>query len=152
MILSSVILTAQPGKARGGYYGWSDQLNLTTEQIKEINTLRTEYMKERMSAQADVASLRLDLRQLMIAEDPNQRKIKAQLKKIHTKEAAIEDVWVQHRLNIRAQLTEEQRVLYDSKPMLGRGGNGRGNGRGSGRGFNACDGSGPNGRRGNMNW
>jgi Spy/CpxP family protein refolding chaperone len=149
MLLSAVVLTAQPGRTRG-FYGWSDQLNLTTEQIQQINELRTQYMKNRMGSQTEVASLRLDLRQLMIADNPSQRKIDAKLKNIQAKEAVLEQLWVQHRLSIRSQLTEEQRIHFDNKSMMGRGIYAR-NG-GSSPGFGACDGSGPHGRRGNMGW
>lgn len=146
IILSSVILTAQPGNTRG-YYGWSNQLDLTTEQIQQINELRSDYRINRISSQADVAALRLELRQLMIADKPNQRKIDAKLKTIRAKEADIDNIWVQHRLSIRSLLTDEQQVLYDSRSMMGRGGYGRGGGNVYGRGFGACDGSGFRGRR-----
>lgn len=150
-ILSTVILMAQPGKARG-FYGWSDQLDLTTEQIQEINKLRTDYMKSRMGAKTEVAVLRLELREMMMTDKPSQRKIDAKLNTIHTKKADLEKLWVRHRLNIRSQLTDEQQVHFVNRSMMGRGGFGRGNGRGSGGGFGSCDGSGPHSRKSNMGW
>ncbi len=142
MFLSAVVLTAQPGRGYG-YYGWSNQLNLTTEQIQQINELRTQYLKDRMNSQTEVASLRLDLRQLMSTDEPNQRLIDAKLARIQTMEADLEQLWVQHRLNIRAQLTDEQQINFDSRSMIGRGGYGRGGyGRGGG-GMRLRDGTGP---------
>jgi septal ring factor EnvC (AmiA/AmiB activator) len=153
--LSLLLVTAvfaQPGRGVGLVpLSWENQLNLTTEQLGQINQLRNQYWAQRVQLQADLQKSQLELRVLMQAERPNQKAIDAALAKIANQRQTLNQIWVQHRLEVRALLTPEQRVLFDTRPL----GIGPSFGRGYGRGLGACDGLGPHGygrRGGRRNW
>ena len=150
MLVASVF--AQPGRGVGlAPLSWGNELNLTTEQLGQINQLRSQYRAQCIELQADLQKLQLELRGLMQAERTNQKAIDATLAKIANQRQTLNQVWVQHRLEVRALLTDEQRVLFDARPL----GTGPGIGRGYGRGYGACDGTGPYGygrRGGRRNW
>ncbi|MFH1850753.1 MAG: Spy/CpxP family protein refolding chaperone [Candidatus Neomarinimicrobiota bacterium] len=146
IIIAMVLMTALASAQMRGHHdpgmGWDPELNLTTEQIKQIDQFRSGFQKDRIDLQADVAKLRIELRELTRADDPNQKAINAVLEKISTRELALEKLRVEHRLQVRGLLTEEQKVLFDQQP-LGRGMGQKGQGRHDG----VCDGSGPKGMK-----
>jgi len=145
MLVAAVF--AQPGRGGGlARLSWDYELNLTTEQLGQINRLRSQYQSQRIDLSADLQKQRLELRELMQAERTNQKKIDANLAEIAERQQAMKKLWVQHRLEVRALLTDDQRVLFDARPF----GAGPGMGRGYGRGLGSSDGTSPYGygRRG----
>ena len=145
-------VSAQYGRGVGLVpLSWGNELNLTTEQLGQINQLRITYQAQCIELQADLQKLQLELRGLMQVERTNQKAIDATLAKMANQRQTLNQVWVQHRLEVRALLTNEQRVLFDARPL----GTGPGMGRGYGRGLGAYDGTGPQGygrRGGRRNW
>ncbi len=146
LILISGLAAQGTGFSRG--MGWNDDLNLTSEQIKQIEEYRVEFRKQQIDLRADLQKLRLELQVLLKADNPDQKAIDKQLEKIQVKELAMEKLRVAHHLQVRELLTDEQKVLFDQhsfgRGMYGDGERGRGYGRdldddatrGSGRGRN----------------
>ncbi|NQT96170.1 MAG: Spy/CpxP family protein refolding chaperone [Candidatus Marinimicrobia bacterium] len=148
-----VLMTGLSAQGRGGFgpgFGWNDDLNLTTEQIKQIDGFRTDFRKNQIDVRADMQKLRLELKELMQVDDPNQKAIDSQLKKIQDKELALEKLRVAHQLEVRAILTDDQKVLFDQHSFgkgMGRHHKGNRGGDRDGRG----PGSGGN-KHGGRNW
>lgn len=125
-----VLMAGLSAQGRGGFgrgIGWNDDLNLTTEQIKQIDGFRTDFRKAQIDVRADMQKLRLELKELMQVDNPNQKAIDAQLEKIQDKELALEKLRVRHQLEVRSLLTDEQKVLFDQHSFdRGRGHSGKG--------------------------
>ena len=150
LFMLAAVTFAQSGRGGGmGRLSWDSELNLTTQQLSQITKLRNQYQTARIGDQADVKRLRLELRQLMQAEQPDQKAIDKTVASISDHREALEKQWVNHRLEVRKLLTPEQRVLFDARPA----GQGRGMGRGFGLGTGDHDGTGMRGygRRGGGN-
>ncbi|NQU27876.1 MAG: Spy/CpxP family protein refolding chaperone [Candidatus Marinimicrobia bacterium] len=150
-----ILITSVFGQGRGGFgreLGWNDDLNLTSEQIKKIDSYRTDFRKEQIDLRADIQKMRLDLQDLLRTDEPNQKAINNQLEKIQAKELAMEKLRVEHHLQVRELLTDEQKTLFDQHSLnrgMGRHGKGRMDGRGD------RDGSGGRGNdrgHGNRGW
>ena len=148
-----VLMTGLSAQGRGGFgrgIGWNDDLNLTTEQIKQIDGFRTDFRKAQIDVRADMQKLRLELKELMQVDNPNQKVIDAQLENIQDQELAMEKLRVAHQLDVRALLTDEQKVLFDQHSFgqgMGRHHKGNRSGDQDGRGL----GGGRN-KHGGRNW
>ena len=134
LLIATLLITtaafAQPGRGFGmARPGLGDQLNLTPQQVEQIQKLRTKFQTECIDQRADLQKLRLELRGQMQADKPNKRTIDATLDKIAAKNAALEKLQVGHSLEVRALLTDEQKKVFGSRPF--------GRGRGMGMGFRA---------------
>ena len=73
-----ILVTGLFGQGRSGFgreLGWNDDLNLTSEQIKQIDSYRTDFRKTQIDLRADIQKMRLDLQDLLRSDDPNQKAI-----------------------------------------------------------------------------
>lgn len=145
VILAATMLSSLSFAQRGMRGGamWNYDLSLTQEQQETIAGLRSEFQKNRIDDQATLQKLRLEQRELLRADNPNQKAINQTMDRIKETEAQMERSWVTHQLAVRNTLNEEQRAIFDNRPM------GRGMGMGYGRGMGNCGGlGGPGGRYG----
>ena len=150
-----ILVTGLFGQGRSGFgreMGWNDDLNLTSEQIKQIDSYRTDFRKTQIDLRADIQKMRLDMQDLLRTDDPNQKAINSQLEKIQAKELAMDKSRIEHHLQVRELLTDDQKALFDQH-SLNRGMGHQGKGRMDGRG----DGDGPGSKRhgrsqGNRGW
>lgn len=114
------------------------ELKLTEEQEAKMKDLRLAQQEKMIDLRADKQKAELGLRKLMSADEPNKKKIYAQVDKVAATEVKIEKSRIDHRLEVRGLLTDEQLKVYQkamhSKPKRGCDGNGKGN-RGPGRDF-----------------
>ncbi len=91
--------------------------NLTEDQQTQIETLRLEYMKQCNQYQAEIAEMQATKHKLMIADKPDQKSINALIDKISSKQAEMHKATVAHQIAVRNLLTDEQKVVFDNRPM-----------------------------------
>ncbi len=92
------------------------ELDLTEEQIKEINRLDLQFEKEITSYLAEIRNLYLKLDELEMQRNPNQEEIDKLIERIYEIEDKAVDKEVQYQNKIRELLTERQRILLNSLP------------------------------------
>jgi Spy/CpxP family protein refolding chaperone len=85
------------------------ELGLSDEQVSQLRTLRFEAAKAGLQAQTDVKLKRLELRELMRADEPNQAAIDKALRGLADAQYALMKNRIQHQLAMRQVLTPEQR-------------------------------------------
>ncbi len=120
------------------------ELNLTTEQSDKIEALKLDFQKQQIDQRADVQKLHLEMKELMRADKPNRKAINSTLEKISGKQLVMKKMHVNHRLDVRELLTDEQKEIFDQHAMRkghGRQGNGMGS-RHGGHGFRGFQGPG----------
>jgi Spy/CpxP family protein refolding chaperone len=109
--------------------------DLTEEQQNKIETYRLAHLKEMTAHRNQMNELRAKRQTLMTSDNSDMKEINAvidQMTGVHNK---MMKTSAKHRQDVRSQLTDEQKVYFDSRPMSGRG-HGRGFGRGNGQGYN----------------
>ena len=149
-ILSFVFMAyAQPGSGRGEGRGWKadndgfpgrhmNLPNLTDEQKEQIAKLRTENMKAMQDSRNLMQEKMARLHTLQTADKPDMKSINGLIDEIAGIKATMAKTQAAHHQKIRSLLTDEQRVIFDSRPHHGRGeGFGKGH-RGKGRGDCPC--------------
>jgi Spy/CpxP family protein refolding chaperone len=85
------------------------RVGITAEQAASIRQKVTEFLKGQIRNRADIAIQRLNLRNLLAAENPNRTAIDAALQQISTLRLAGEKAAVNFRLDMRNALTPAQR-------------------------------------------
>jgi len=104
-------------------------LNLSEEQLQKIGELRTKNLKEMLPITNEMQEKRAHLKTLTTAERVNQKEIDKVIDEIAMLTAKQMKAKIAHQQEMRSLLTEEQRVIFDSKSFgQGRNGFGRGNG------------------------
>jgi len=125
------------------YYDYD--LELTSEQIQQIEEMELKFQKEILPLESDLDMQYLEMRR-MIAQNEEQAKIDAKLDRIDKMEIELDQKYQAHRTRIRDLLTDRQKMLFDEQGGLGMGlgwnygrgyapGYGRGYGLGYGRGY-----------------
>jgi len=109
-------------------------LNLTTDQVDKIKSLREAQLKEAQPLQDRMFSKRGELKLLWLQQNPDQEKIVAVQKEIRSLRDQLQDKQTNHRLAVLKVLTPEQQTKVQAF-TAGRGfGKGRGFGPGGGCG------------------
>jgi Spy/CpxP family protein refolding chaperone len=137
VLTAFMLISALPGQAQRYWQQemWpSAGMNLTSEQIMKIRELTLEFQKEILPMETELESLYMELDSLYY-ENAEQAKFKAVNNKIDTLEIELEEKHMAHENQIRALLTEEQKVLFDQWGGLGYGSEAMGLGMGFGRGY-----------------
>lgn len=105
-------------------------LDLTEAQSQAIQQLRLAQLESSMKHRNEMASLHLKKRALMLEKDPAMGDVNQVIDQMSELRSAQMKQAVAHRQGIRDLLTDEQRILFDSRhrksPALG--GQGRGQG------------------------
>lgn len=111
--------------------------DLTPEQQQQISELRTMQMKEMNDFRSDLSIKQAELQKLQTAENVDMDKINAKIDEIGKIRTEMAKKRAAHIQKIRALLTNEQRVIFDSRHgKPGRGMRmGRGGPSGPGEGF-----------------
>jgi len=140
----SSLFSQSTGWSRAGIRNWVPaNLNLTAEQIKKIETLQQNYLKETTPIQNDLTSKSLELRTLMVNPSADANKIMAKQKEIFTLRQKLQEIALKYRLDGRKILTPEQISLLPPGCGLGFAlGKSYGMGIGGGRGFYGSQGKG----------
>lgn len=153
MSLGIVTVFAQPRRGMGqgnAPQGWNraaciqQQLNLTEEQQETINNLCTEHQKSMVDYRNQLREKHARLRTLQTADNPDMNETNTAIDELSNIRNNMMKEQAAHRQDVRASLTEEQRVIFDSRAghRMGRGyrqgGHKRGYGQGYGRGYRPC--------------
>jgi len=96
-------------------------LNLSEEQIGKMEEFRTNHLKEMLPIKNEMQEKRAHLRTLTTAENVNQKEIDKAVDEIANLTSKQMKLKIAHQQQMRALLTEDQRVLFDSR--IGRQGN-----------------------------
>jgi len=99
---------------------------LTQTQKEQIKKLHTALMKDIMPLQNNIGEKRAHLRTLSTAEKPDMKAINSLIDEIFTLKATIQKKRMKFMQDVRALLTDEQRVMFDqhSGRMMKGGGKG----------------------------
>ncbi|MCK5856103.1 MAG: Spy/CpxP family protein refolding chaperone [Bacteroidales bacterium] len=102
--------------------------DLTVEQAEKIKSLRLEMMKKINPLKAQIKEKRAHLNTLSIVEKPDMKAINKTIDEIGALRIEMMKIHAQMRQDVRAVLTEDQRVIFDSKAgrMMGKGMKGHG--------------------------
>lgn len=147
-LLGSSMVMAQgaPGKGTppSGNFGCQNIPDLTVKQKEQIKTIQMELMKKTQHIQNLINEKRARLRTLTTEDKPNQKAINKIIDEIAGEKAKLQKLRMKSRLDIRALLTDEQKVYFDRRAgnrmgqgRMGKGQRGparKGQGRGQGRG------------------
>ena len=134
----------------------AERLELTEEQIVAIKGIREAGQEKNQGLRKELMRLNHDLKGELLKDDPSEKTALDLVKKIGALETEMETGRLENRLEVRKQLTPEQR---DKMLMMkerfngnrGRRGDGHMSGhRGRGDCGNPCNGRGPGGGRGNL--
>ena len=118
LVLASQLLSQQwQGRAMmGDAPGLCARLNLTTEQLNTLKEMRLEFQKEMLPLRNEMQANRLELQSLIISSKPDQGKIDAVIDEIGKLRTQAQKKRVAHRLDMREQLTDEQKAIWDAMP------------------------------------
>ncbi len=136
LMLSGSFLLAQPmpgargmhhpGMMRGdgppGAMMFKNIPNLTEEQKEQIKALRLDMMKKALPIRNTIGEKRARLRTLQTQASVNMKEVNALIDEIAGLKARIAKMRAAKRQQIRNLLTDEQRIVFDSRPMHPRGG------------------------------
>ena len=70
----------------GGYASMKKDLNLTDDQVKQLNALKSDFMKANVKSEADIKLARIDMMDLMKKQPPDFDGMKEKVKAIDTLE------------------------------------------------------------------
>jgi len=90
---------------------------LTPEQTEKISALRIDHQKETIDLRADLQKKRLDLRTLMMAAEPDQKKINAVIEEMGALRTQLQKQRVSHWLKVQKILTPEQRAALKARGL-----------------------------------
>jgi Spy/CpxP family protein refolding chaperone len=136
-----------PGAGGGmGFGPCAANLNLSAEQIKEMQDLRTKHFNETAAVREALLARNAELRSLWAEKEPNQTAILKKQKEVNDLRAQMQEMGVKHRLQARGILTPEQQTQLqnclsetgNAGPGYGKRGGGYGGGRGMGMGPGSC--------------
>ena len=100
-----------------------EQLGLTDDQVKQLHALRIEGAKNAIRSRADVEVKRLELRELLQADEPDRAAIDQKLRELSDARYTAQKQRIDQRLAMRDILTPEQRSkLKELRGKFRRGG------------------------------
>jgi Spy/CpxP family protein refolding chaperone len=92
------------------------QLELSDEQQTQVRPLLLDYAKEAIRTRADIAMTRLEIRQLLQADQPDLSNVKDMLQNSASKEAQLRFARITTLQDIRKLLTPEQQTVVVQSP------------------------------------
>ena len=110
------------GGPGGGMRGMemAEALGLSEDQLRKIKSIRHAAAKEMARKQADIRIAQIDMRALMDQAQEDRPKIHEQILAVAALQGEMRILQVDKRLDMKAQLTEEQRQIFE-KMHRGRG-------------------------------
>lgn len=105
-------------------------LDLTDEQQTALTTMRTEHMKQCQPLRNEMNEMRARMHTLQTADKADMKVINQQIELMSDKRTELMKLRATHRQQVRAMLTDDQRVIFDAhKRGMNRGDGDRGFGR-----------------------
>lgn len=137
VLIGTLTLQAQPAAPRQKQEQATREkigakLNLTDAQKKQLDEMRTSMKRNAVQLRCKIQLARIDLRELLKADEPNEAVIEKKLNEIGQLQTEQKMLRINHWLNVKKMLTPEQRKIMKSeiRGMWLHGGNIRGNHRG----------------------
>ena len=106
-----------PGPQGRGLPFLIEALELDEDQQTRIKAIHRETRKKQIQKEADIGTAAVDLQALMDEDQPDRKKIHAQIKKIANFRAELEILEVDQRLDVQQVLTPEQLEKFRKQPM-----------------------------------
>lgn len=99
-----------------------DDLNLTKEQRDKIKKIHSDLQKLNIPLKSQIDLKRIDLKELIDADNPNKDQIAAKVKEIESLKTQIKINRINARIDTRSLLTKEQRDKLDQMrmPFMGK--------------------------------
>lgn len=108
----------QPGRQMMNWdRGMMKELNLTEAQIKKLETLRTEHVKQLNTNKARLENLQIDKNKALKADE--YAKVKQLNKNIADLELEISNLQVDHHQAMMKELTAEQKAKFEEMRRMG---------------------------------
>jgi Spy/CpxP family protein refolding chaperone len=111
-LLLSMQAAAQDRPMREGPGRMIEQLNLNDEQQKQFDALASDFRKGAVDRRAEIAKARLELLDLLKADNPDQGKIAKQMGTISSLESASKTKALDHWFAVSKILTAEQQKVW----------------------------------------
>jgi Spy/CpxP family protein refolding chaperone len=105
VLVFSLAYAEHPGRDRGEM---ADELGLTDEQMESMKDIRYNFRKAQIGLRAELKTARLELRHLMMEENPNQGQISKLVDKIADTQKELLKQRVDRKLAMKEILTAEQ--------------------------------------------
>lgn len=124
LVLIFSLVYAQP--PRSGFAEKADELGLTDEQIENIREIQYNFKKTEIGLRADLKTSRLELRHLMMQENPNQKEISKLVDRVAEAQKKVLKHNVDRKIALKEILTQEQFEKFmkkrgkRGKEMMGR--------------------------------
>jgi Spy/CpxP family protein refolding chaperone len=119
MFSLATVYAQSPGRGMG-MQADDDFPKLTTEQKEQMADLRSEHQKAMIPIRADLRVKQVEFRDMM-RNDASQADMEKKLDEIGRLKTEISKMRLDHRLKMRAILTDEQREFFDSHHGMGMG-------------------------------
>lgn len=108
--------------AKSPYYPGGVDLNLSEDQIKKLQDLRLEHHKEMLEVRNTFQTKQLELRALILSEQPDQVNIDSLVEKMGELWTDMQKKALDYQLKIRDILTEQQwKKLFSHRSFGGKG-------------------------------
>lgn len=111
LVAFSVHLIAQPDEAKA-FHKYIGKLNLTEEQKKDVDKIRTDMEKQVIAQNAKLATARVDLHQLFKADNPDRSAIEKKLNDIASLGVQLHLIKIDAWFSINKLLTPEQQKTW----------------------------------------
>jgi Spy/CpxP family protein refolding chaperone len=102
-------------KNRAGQQAMLTKLDLTAEQEQQMQDLRFAQAKRSIDLRAELQQEHLKLRQLRQADEPNKKKLYAQVEKVGAVEIKLDKARIDHMLKVQKVLTADQFKAFRSQ-------------------------------------
>jgi Spy/CpxP family protein refolding chaperone len=109
----------QGAGCKPGYYNLP---GITEDQTKKMDDVRMKHMKQVIPIKSMLKEKKARINTLMVAEKPDMAAINAAVDEMTNLDAQLLKLKVQCKQDIRALLTDNQKVLFDSKQDIFEGG------------------------------
>jgi Spy/CpxP family protein refolding chaperone len=109
------------GMERGERMNKFQKLDLSAEQEEQIDQLRTEHLKTLLPLRNKIGELKAELQTLSTAEKANMNAINAKIDELSAVKTKMMKEKAAHRQQVRALLTDEQRLKFDAHSGPGQG-------------------------------
>ncbi|MEJ2055181.1 MAG: hypothetical protein P8X42_14795 [Calditrichaceae bacterium] len=102
------------------------ELNLSDEQVSGLNKLRSDYQKETIDKQSEIAKLKIDLKG-MLEQNADSKQVRKNLSKINNTFTDIEVDSYKTAQKMLSVLTDKQRSKWNEEDFMTYGHHARGN-------------------------
>lgn len=123
LLVFAVGISAQhgPGLGRGkGKALMAEKLNLTADQQKKIEELRTSHQKQMIDLRADMAKLHLEKKEMLNKGNYDRKAFLALEEKIGKQRNVIETARANHQMDVYEVLDAKQKEIWNDRPAFNR--------------------------------